>query len=646
MCGVLFFYSKKFRLQSSVFSEALGLMTHRGPDSSQVMTRDEADRNRLVKVLSKEQINLESDLFVGHNRLAIFDPSDRGLQPFLTRNGSKFLSYNGEFYNFREYAESFQEKSDGRVLFQQLCLHSVRAYDNVNGMWASIFGNLEEGKIYLSRDRYGKKPLFYFFENSTFVVGSEPKALFHILRSVFLVGKERKVNPDGLARYLLGKLSPYDSHGINFYESIHSVSPGSNMLIDLNTGSLEKHSDVVWKELNQPNLQKLPKGNAELVEAIRSDLDDSIKLRLQADTKVAVMVSGGIDSSFIIGNAIKHLSANKLHLFTSHIFGTNKEVNDDLFLARRVAEDLDLKLNEVTTNDDNEATLVATIIELTKYAELPLNHLLSSIPTFQLTKSMAANGIKVCLDGVGGDEVFGGYPANMSMAIASAHHGSMISAIKHWLAFQQETSSTNLKGIIQFLRILKRASINRGKHIPMNESALESIKNIKNPIVRERAYALDKTFFVRGNLTTELQRQKFELFRYQIPYYLGVADSFSMANSVENRSPFLDYRLIKYLNIQPEQKTRGGYNKVSLRSAMPDNIASSVSWNKKKLGMGISFKSQTFSQKETLELVAASGFVREMVSIDTLKAGLENQQAFFKSMVSLAALDEVYGICI
>ena len=103
MCGVLFFYSKNLRLRYSVFNEALNLMKHRGPDGSQVVARDGTDSSRLLEIACKEQIEFQSDLFVGHNRLAIFDLSERGRQPFTSPDGSKFLSYNGEFYNFKEY---------------------------------------------------------------------------------------------------------------------------------------------------------------------------------------------------------------------------------------------------------------------------------------------------------------------------------------------------------------------------------------------------------------------------------------------------------------------------------------------------------------------------------------------------------------
>ena len=644
MCAILFFYSKKVQLEASKFKSALNLMEHRGPDGSHIFMQSESNKTTLCKVSSQPDPSQSSNLLVGHNRLAIFDLSSSSDQPFTTSDRSLFLSYNGEFYNFKEYAKSQKENSDGRTLFQELCSSSVEAFDRVNGMWAAIFGDLKNGKVYLSRDRYGKKPLYYYYHDGTLIAGSEPKSLFFILSHLGLTSKKRKVTIDGLTRFLLGKLTPFSTNGIDFYQLIKSVAPGSNLVFDLNNPSIEKYSDVIWSEFKDPTSLYLPNNNAELVEAIRADLKDSIRLRLQADTKVAIMLSGGIDSSFIVGSAAELLEKEQIHLFTAHIFSSLGEPNADLGLSRETAKSLGLDLNEVVPNDHSEESLVATILEITKYMELPVNPQLSCMPTFMLTKAMAEKGIKVCLDGIGADEVFGGYSSHLHLALANAQHGSIISMLRHFGNFSQATNGSYAETLITFLKVLRRYFLKRGQHNSMVGATLKLIQNIGDQSILRKANELDQDLFKRDNFCTMTERQEFDLMSYQIPYYLGVADACSMANSVENRSPFLDYRLIKYINIKDQQKSANGLNKISLRAAMPNNIPEKITKNIKKYGMGTSFKSRTFKKAETLELLAASDFVTSLTSMDTLVKEFNNETYSIQQFVSLAALDEVYGI--
>ena len=158
--------------------------------------------------------------------------------------------------------------------------------------------------------------------------------------------------------------------------------------------------------------------------------------------------------------------------------------------------------------------------------------------------------------------------------------------MSHFLHFTQTNKSTHAETAIKFLKLLRRYLLKRGHHNTMNEQLLRSIKNIINPAIQKKANELDKSLFIRNNLCTKTEQQKFDLMSYQIPYYLGVADSCSMANSVENRSPYLDYRLAKYLNIKDRQKSVGGVSKISLRSAMPKNIPENVIKHKEKIWDG------------------------------------------------------------
>ena len=157
MCGVLLQFEKSKNIDLKKFKEALELMEYRGPDNQSIVFYDDLDKEPRVYNGEKQKNNVS--LAIGHNRLSIFDLSDNSNQPMLDRNTNKFLAYNGEFYNFSDFSKDVSEKSDARVLFRQLCQHPTSIFNHVNGMWASVFGDINDKKLYLSRDRYGKKPL-------------------------------------------------------------------------------------------------------------------------------------------------------------------------------------------------------------------------------------------------------------------------------------------------------------------------------------------------------------------------------------------------------------------------------------------------------------------------------------------------------
>ena len=642
MCGILFFNSNTITLRVEQFEAALNLMSHRGPDSSYIWFRDPSNSKKICKYFG--EVEQHSNLLIGHNRLAIFDPSSSADQPFVDSTHTKFLAYNGEFYNFKDYAVSPEQKSDGIVLFEQLRSNGPEAFDWVNGMWASIYGDLRNNKIFLSRDRYGKKPLYFFHDTRVFLAASEPKALFYLLSELGLTGSRRKVTTSGVARFFLGKLTPFPMKKYKFYESIDVIPPGQNFVLDISKNSLSHHSNVLWDELYSPEKFVFPAKDCELLELIKEDLADSIRLRLQADAKVAMMLSGGIDSSLIVGNAAQLLTKDRLNIFSAKIFYPNGQPNPDIELARETSMKLGLQLSEVEPSNQSEQSFIDLILEITKYVELPLNPQLSSIPTFLLTKEMANQGFKVCLDGIGGDEVFGGYSTSLHLSLANAHHGSAIASMFHFFDYAKHSKYSNARDFITFLKILRRYIFKRGQHNSMNKEAIEIFNSFNNDDLWASASELEKSFFIRSNLTSKTEQQKFDLSSYQIPYYTGIADNCSMANSVENRSPFLDYRLAKYLYLPHHQKNKNGIPKRMLRAAVPDNIPKRITANSEKYGLGTSFKSRVFKDKNTLELISASSFVRSFVPIDEIREQFRNENFVVQQFLALAALDEVYGL--
>ena len=150
--------------------------------------------------------------------------------------------------------------------------------------------------------------------------------------------------------------------------------------------------------------------------------------------------------------------------------------------------------------------------------------------------------------------------------------------------------------------------------------------------------------FIRNDICTTFGRQLHNLTRYQIPYYLGTADQFSMANSIENRSPFLDYRLIKYTQIPDKFKNQKGYNKYLLRTLMPKSVGEDIIWRKDKKGFGTSYKNIRTLSDKSLDIILDSNFVRTLVPTDTVRKDFKGKSFLTRYLLPLAMLDHKYKI--
>ena len=167
---------------------------------------------------------------------------------------------------------------------------------------------------------------------------------------------------------------------------------------------------------------------------------------------------------------------------------------------------------------------------------------------------------------------------------------------------------------------------------------------MSNKKLIKEIYKISHSDFIRNNMCSIGERQLYEIKNYNLPFYLGTADQFSMANSIENRAPFLDYRLIKYLGMKNKYKVRNGYNKYLLRRLIPNSIGNDVAWRKDKSGIGLSFKNRDIFSSSSLDYILDSKFVRELITADSFKKDFEKEKVFFRCMLSLAVLDHKYQI--
>ena len=508
-------------------------------------------------------------------------------------------------------------------------------FNKVNGMWASVYGDIAKEKIYLSRDRYGKKPLFYYQDDGIFIASSEIKSIFH------LTGKDREVNPRGLGKFLYGRLSPFNPHNQeSFYKHISCIPPGGNLELDIKTLKINILQDTKFK------FQAISNNPLSLREEIAHDIEKSVLLRLMGDVKIGALVSGGVDSSFISGIIADQGLSENVEFYTCHIVDQNSKVNSDLLYSRMLAKHLNIKLNEIQLPDLNASTFLSVCEELTKHAEVPVNFQLSSIPTYLISKHMQENDIGIAIDGVGGDEVFGGYPAFQSMALALANQGMYLGAMENYFRWLKQYSPNPLLAAKLLAKILQ-ATVTNNEHSNKPSKLCIDLQNCFNEeaeglhdSITEACFEIDQ----RNRFTTNTQRQLFEIEHYQLPYYLGIGDSFNMANSIENRSPFLDCNLYKYIEMPEKFKNSIAFNKDILRKSMPSNIPDSIKFRKGKVGIGTPYGLEYLFSPEAKEIVLDSSFVRSIVKKELFNDGLLNDRYLFRSLFSIAVLDSKYPL--
>ena len=544
MCGILFAYEKD---QTEDFQSrgkrALAAMKHRGPDSQNLI--------------------YDNAWQIGQTRLSIIDIVN-SKQPMSTDDGRYVISFNGEIYNYKELRHElepqwvFRSNGDTEVLLAGLTLYGTKYIEKLDGMWAFVFWDKKQHKVIASRDRFGKKPIYYHATSSQIYIASELSAL-QILVPVKLTQNSKSVT--FFLKY--GVVPP----GSTIYSEICEVKPAHTMIWNL--GASAVHSRY-WRLPTRRNRSCGP----ETHERIRELLLKSVRKRLIADVEVGSFLSGGIDSSIIT-----YLASNEYH-------GTLKTFNikfsdsgfDESYYARLVAAHLNTDHHEYTVDKLSPDHLSALI---QNNIGQPFGDP-SLLPTAHLCQTAAAE-LKVALSGDGADEVFSGYQRYQAKVLLSwykhlpmtvrehlskvvalipdsySHHSkSLAKKVKLFsnLAASQEFNNNYIAPIIISDDIL--IDLLSDYNLP-NKPACDQIKSLEEVMYQ------DMVFYLPQDILTKVDRA-------------------SMAYSLEVRSPFLDKDLVEFIFQLDIKCLRGVFSgKKILRDAYKNKLPSPI-FNRKKQG--------------------------------------------------------------
>jgi asparagine synthase (glutamine-hydrolysing) len=534
MCGILVSYSKSQSIDIDNFRKSLELQKHRGPDNTGV-------------------IRVSDKLIIGNVRLSITDLSKNSNQPMVSDITSNIISFNGDIYNYvelRDYLKkkdiSFFSNGDTEVLLKYLELKGTHGITELNGKWAFVFYNKRENKLIVSRDRFGKQPLYYYNDNETIIFSSEIKSIYNLLK------KKRVLRKNIINDYLKFGYIPNENKE-TIYHQINRILPGVTANIDLNQNNIE----FEFKKENtiKNHLEKNSSSNLEDL------IYDAVKIRLRTDVKNAVVVSGGVDSTLI------STTAHKIDKDISFVSG-DAGIGKDLYFSRKLAKDLNIHLEEIKFNFDHD--IVSRIEKMTNIFEIPLNLNGQVIAMNILYEKVSSLGIKVLLDGSGGDEIYAGYFDRYTQCfINSLVINKKFNELFQFIFYSIKYKQTSYKLIIKYLAQKFGNSL---FNLDFKNKLFKFIKldHDLNPSRKDKIfYSLEEYQLWDNEFGT-------------MPLQLQLSDSNAMMYSMTTRNPLLDYRQIYNINNQTNLKFYKGYNKYLLRNEITNNISPEIKWRRDK----------------------------------------------------------------
>ena len=596
MCGVAGFTGRGDR---GVLTRMTDAIIRRGPD---------ADGHWMDE---------ERGVFLGFRRLSILD-HEGGAQPMWTADGQIGVVFNGEIYNHLELRAELEaggckftsDHSDTEVL-----LHGYRTWgesfvERLNGMWAFVIYDREKQRLFGSRDRFAKKPLYYFHEQGTFGFASElPSLLQH-------PDCPRSVSSLSLKKYFAYCYIPAPR---SIYERVWKLPGGHSLSYDLATRELKAwrwwefviepdpllvsvvKSRSFWLSRGQlppsedagallsPLVKEALVGDVRLNSLcgeLRDLLERAVKRRLVADVPLGVFLSGGIDSSAIAALAAKHVSAGELHTFS---VGFNEPSFDESAHARLVATRLGTRHREEILDLDKSAALLPEIISR---LDEPLGDG-SLLPTYLLSR-FTRQHVTVALGGDGGDELFAGYDPMRALHKAEVYARfvprPLHSAIK-LLANRLPVSHANISFDFKIKRTLRGLSYPAKLWNPVWMGAAdppELEQLFREPTNVEEVYSEAIEVWDRCAQRNIVDRSlQFWTNLYLRDGVLAKVDRASMMCSLEARSPFLDVEVVDLARRIPWQlKLRGGQTKWILKRALEPLLPREIVHRKKK-GFGM-----------------------------------------------------------
>ena len=545
MCGIAGIISRLYISQSFLDKEIKKMnkkIVHRGPDD--------------------EGYFLDKHFAFGHRRLSIVDLSRDGHQPMHYKgyNGEYVITYNGEVYNYIELKEmlekdgyKFRSNTDTEVIIASYDRWGVDCLNKFNGMWAFVIYNKKNKKFFISRDRFGIKPLYYYMDNSIFVFASEIKSI--------LACSKVNTSPN---KYYLDK---YLEEGAKEYIKETAFD---NIFRFMQASYFEGTIDDIFSNFKEQKFWELRVNNRsekfnkkkaqEYAKTYYELLKDAVRIRLRADVKIGSALSGGLDSSsivYLVNEILKEQGKENLQETFSSVYKSSNTIYcDESRFINKISGILGVKSNQIEPKIEDIPYEHGRMIYYLDNP--PESTLMSGWHTF---KKVSMTDVKVTLDGQGADEQLAGYLIYVTFYLSNLPLRELLKESYAFLKKMPQSRHSVKKGVV----------LNLISKIVSKELLKKLINRFSN---RDLELDLNK-ILMKDTLSSLIT-----LIHY--------SDRVSMAHSIESRMPFMDYRLVEFLASVPAcYKIHDGWTKYLTRLAFDGKLPNEIVWRRDKMGWPI-----------------------------------------------------------
>ncbi|MEP9411487.1 MAG: asparagine synthase (glutamine-hydrolyzing) [Candidatus Brocadia sp.] len=526
-------------------------LEHRGRDNAGLIIG--SANNKGDTLLSRH-----AEIGFVHRRLSIIDLSDAAAQPMSYACGRLWITFNGEIYNYIElrhelagFGYEFRTKSDTEVILAAYQQWGESCVEHFNGMFAFALWDESRSRLFCARDPIGIKPFYYILAPDFFAFASESSALSHVT--------DKTLNPDAVAAYLL---CTYVPGPWSIFKGISKLQPGCTLIVTSNGRTsinrywqIDKFEDADDDANRRLKMEKL--------------LSDAVHRQLRSDVPVGALLSGGVDSSIVV--ALASEGTQKLHTFS---VGYEGHYINELPHAREVAK------RYKTCHHELQITAQQVIRNLNK-ALVALNEPIADtaiVPAFMLCELAAAEGVKVLLNGTGGDEVFGGYTRyiteNMKKYLLEALYRGFQTRMSHLFPVKYSTLAMRFRhlGLDLIARAGGRMALSRSMFGYNKEFALfveRLARDCFPPVIK--------------GIPMVYNRMLFDLNVYLVDELLVLLDQMTMAWTLEGRVPLLDIDVVREsFRFPARSHVMAGNTKMLLREIATHYLGSEPAFRKKQ----------------------------------------------------------------
>ncbi|MFM2484517.1 asparagine synthase (glutamine-hydrolyzing) [Celerinatantimonas yamalensis] len=539
MCSIYGSLGKNYKNIETIFSKELH---HRGPDGSGIYYDD------------------TESLVLGHTRLSIIDLSNHAHQPMSDESNSCVLVFNGEIYNYKEIKQelillgySFSTSSDTEVVLKGYMQWGEECVKHFRGMFAFCIYDKHKNELFLARDRFGIKPLIYSFLDGQFIFSSELKPF---LTSNII---SKKLSLEAIGEYFqYGSVNQPST----ILDGVHQLMPGHSMKVKLDkTHEIKRYYDYVIESAKLPKIESYE----EAVVKVREELEIATKYHMVADVDVGAFLSGGVDSTAVVA-MMNHYSSKQINTFSVG-FKSKINIEDETDIASRSAKKLGCKHHNIKIDDAYIKNIFDDFVTSIDQPSVDgINTYIVSLET--------AKDIKVALSGLGGDEIFAGYPHFKAVSEYAQQKRGFVSFLGKKLNHLRPNRFTNKYDFVgedEAVALYKQRTIHKD---------LSKVLQKKLPI---------NDFQLSTHLSSLQKISKAEIDKYMLNTLLRDNDVLSMAHSLEVRPILLDHKLVELaFSLDDSFKVRNGMLKSVFVDSVKDIIPAEV-WQREKTGFEMPF---------------------------------------------------------